>query len=48
MFARAVVKLATFDPDFELIVREVEAVYWDFLDYKEKYITFSGGVKDEK
>jgi hypothetical protein len=46
IFTRAVVKQATYDPDFERIARESETIYHDFMANPEKYITFSGGVED--
>ncbi|MEB8638241.1 hypothetical protein P4H32_31905 [Bacillus cereus] len=46
IFPRAVVKQSTYDPDFERIAREAEAIYHDFMTDQEKYITFFGGVED--
>lgn len=44
VFPRAIIKQATYDPEFERIVVEAKTIYDDFLQSPEKYITFEGGV----
>ncbi|RAU97947.1 hypothetical protein [Paenibacillus sp. YN15] len=46
IFPRAIVKQATYDPEFERIVAETESIYQDFCEFPEKYIVFPGGVED--
>lgn len=46
IFPRGVLKQSTYDPDFERVVKEAEAIYSDFMANQEKYITFLGGIEN--
>lgn len=41
IFVRAVVKVSTFDPDFERIATETDVIYSNFMQNPEKYISFT-------
>jgi len=47
VFARAIVKQATYSADFEQIVLETEQLYPDFLQNPEKYINLKGVDQNE-